>query len=151
MIEIIDYAPIYQPQFYQLNIEWLDKFNLTEPYDLQLLNNPTLEVIEKAGFIWLAKHNNQVVGTSALLKKEHGVYEIAKMTVAKAYRGKGISKLLLDACIAKAKQIQAVKLLLFSNHQLTTALKLYEQYGFAYVEVLDSHFVTADIKMEMIL
>jgi putative acetyltransferase len=151
MIEIIEYTSIYQPQFYQLNIEWLDKFNLTEPYDLQLLNNPTLEVIDKGGFIWLAKYNNEVVGTGALINQGNGVYELAKMTVATPYRGKGISKLLLDTCIAKAKEMKAVKLLLFSNHQLTAALKLYEQYGFAYVEVLDSHFTTADIKMEMIL
>ncbi len=43
------------------------------------------------------------------------------------------------------------KLNLFSNHQLKSALKLYEKYGFGYVEMKNSPFETADIKMELIL
>jgi GNAT superfamily N-acetyltransferase len=73
------------------------------------------------------------------------------MAVTADYRGKGISKLLIETCLAKAKEIGAKKLSLFSNHQLQTALKLYEKYGFYYVEVEDSPFTTADVKMELIL
>jgi ribosomal protein S18 acetylase RimI-like enzyme len=58
---------------------------------------------------------------------------------------------LIETCLQKAKEIGAKKLSLFSNHQLLTALKLYEKYGFYYVEVEDSPFETADIKMELVL
>ena len=71
------------------------------------------------------------------------------MTVAEAWRGKGISKTLMETCLEKAKKIGANKLLLFSNHQLGTALKLYEKYGFKHVEVKDAPFLTADVKMEL--
>jgi hypothetical protein len=48
-------------------------------------------------------------------------------------------------------KLGAVKIELFSNHQLKNALKLYEKYGFGYIEMKGSPFETADIKMELIL
>ena len=149
MIEIISYDDQYQPQFYKLNIEWLDKYNLTESHDLMVLNDPKGTIIDHGGHIWLAKDGEQIVGTAAIMNEGHGHFELAKMTVVPAYQGRGISKLLIETCIAKAKEIKAKKLLLFSNHQLLTALKLYEKYGFHHVEVKDSPFETADVKMEL--
>ena len=149
MIQIIPYEDQYQPEFYQLNLEWLDKYNLTESHDLMVLNDPKGTVIDTGGYIWLAKDGGQIVGTAGIMNEGHGHYELAKMAVAPAYQGKGISKLLIETCIAKAKEIKAKKLLLFSNHQLLTALKLYEKYGFQHVEVKDSPFETADVKMEL--
>jgi len=79
----------------------------------------------------------------------HGIFELIKMCVAESWRGRGISKLLLETCLQKVKELRGEKLILFSNHQLQTALKLYEKYGFKYVEVKDSPFETADVKMEL--
>jgi N-acetylglutamate synthase-like GNAT family acetyltransferase len=55
----------------------------------------------------------------------------------------------METCLQKVKELGGEKLFLFSNHQLQTALKLYEKYGFKNVEVTDSPFVTADVKMEL--
>ena len=150
-IEIIPYGSEHQAIFKQLNLEWLDKYNLTESHDLMVLNDPQATILDRGGFIWLAVADNKVVGSAALMKEHEGIYELAKMAVTEEYRGKGISKLLIQTCLAKAAEIEAKKLLLFSNHQLQTALKLYEKYGFYYVEVEDSPFETADIKMELVL
>jgi N-acetylglutamate synthase-like GNAT family acetyltransferase len=95
--------------------------------------------------------NESVIGTAALLREEHEVYERAKMTVAPACRGRGISKQLINTCIAKAKMLSAKKIILFSNHQLQAAIHLYRLYGFRYVEVTNSPFTTADVKMELLL
>ena len=149
MIEIVPYENRYQPEFKQLNLEWLDKYNLTESHDLMVLNDPKTTILDNEGYIWLAKDGEEIIGTAAIMNEGHGQYELAKMTVAPAYQGKGISKLLIETCIAKAKEVNAKKLLLFSNHQLLTALKLYEKYGFQHVEVKDSPFETADVKMEL--
>jgi GNAT superfamily N-acetyltransferase len=149
MVSIIDYEDIYAGDFKDLNLEWLDKYHLTESHDLMVLNDPRGTVIDRGGYIFLAKEGIDIVGSAGLMKEHDGVYELAKMVVAPAYRGKGISKLLMEACLAKAKEIGAVKLVLFSNHQLTTALHLYESYGFRHVEVKDSPFVTADVRMEL--
>jgi putative acetyltransferase len=73
------------------------------------------------------------------------------MTVAKEYQKMGISRLLLATCIDKAKELKASKIILFSNHQLKAALGLYEKHGFQYIPVEHSPFLTADIKMELVL
>jgi N-acetylglutamate synthase-like GNAT family acetyltransferase len=83
------------------------------------------------------------------MNEGHGIFELAKMCVTKNWQGKGISKILIEKCLKKAKEIGAKKLILFSNHQLQTALKLYEKYGFKNVEVKDAPFETADVKMEL--
>lgn len=150
-VNIVEYDNQYQQAFRSLNLEWLDKYNLTESHDLMVLNDPKATILDRGGFIWLAVADGKVVGSAALMKEHDGVYELAKMAVTGHYRGKGISKLLIETCLAKAKEIGAKKLSLFSNHQLQTALKLYEKYGFYYVEVEDSPFETADVKMELIL
>jgi putative acetyltransferase len=151
MIEIILYENKYQPDFYRLNIVWLDKYGLTESHDLEILNDPQSTIINNGGFIWLAKAGDEIVGSGALIKEAGDRYELAKMAVDEKFQGKGISKLLIEACINKAKEIGATKVELFSNHQLKTALGLYEKYGFNYVDVTDSPFETADVKMERIL
>lgn len=150
-VNIVEYSSQYQPAFRSLNLEWLDKYNLTESHDLMVLNDPQATILDRGGFIWLAIADNKVVGSAALMKEHDGEYELAKMAVIADYRGKGIGKLLIETCLAKAREIKAKKILLFSNHQLQTALKLYEKYGFYHVAVENSPFETADVKMELIL
>jgi N-acetylglutamate synthase-like GNAT family acetyltransferase len=134
-----------------LNLEWLDHYNLTESHDLMILDDPEGTIIQRGGFIWVAEADGKIVGTAALIKEHEGEYELAKMAVTADYRGKGISKLLIEKCLNKAMETGAKKLSLFSNHQLQTALGLYKKYGFRHVEVQDSPFTTADVKMELIL
>jgi N-acetylglutamate synthase-like GNAT family acetyltransferase len=148
-IEIIVYDEIYHSDFKSLNLEWLDKYNLTESHDLMVLNDPKGTILDHGGFIWLAKAGDEIVGSAALINEGHGIFELAKMGVTKDWQGKGISKILIETCLKKAKEIGAKKLTLFSNHQLQTALKLYTKYGFKNVEVTDSPFETADVKMEL--
>jgi N-acetylglutamate synthase-like GNAT family acetyltransferase len=73
------------------------------------------------------------------------------MAVDVAYRGQGISKILLEKCLGEAKRLKASKVFLFSNSQLQTALKLYGKYGFSHVDVTNAPFLTADVKMELSL
>ena len=149
IIEIIVYDEKYHSDFRKLNLEWLDKYNLTESHDLMVLDDPKGTILDRGGFIWLAKAGDEIIGSAALMNEGHGIFELAKMSVTKNWQGKGISKMLVETCLKKAKETGARKLTLFSNHQLQTALKLYEKYGFKNVEVKDSPFETADVKMEL--
>lgn len=151
MIELIEYADQYAPDFKRINLEWLNHYNLMEDRDLDMLNDPRGTILKKGGVIYLAKTNDTIIGSAALIDEHDGVYELAKMTVIPRWQGKGISKLLLEKCLSRAKELKAKKIILFSNHQLRTALELYLKYGFLHVEVTDSPFSTADVKMEMLL
>ena len=150
-IQIIPYRKEHHTLFKQLNLEWLDHYQLTESHDLMILDDPEGAVLNNGGFIWLAEADGKIVGSIGLMKEKEGEYELVKMGVTESYRGRGISKLLLNQCMAKAKEIGAKKISLYSNHQLQTAIRLYEKYGFYHIELVNSPLETADIRMELIL
>lgn len=148
-IELIEYSSAYHEAFKQLNLEWLDKYNLCEEADMMALNDPQGKILDKGGVIYLAKAGAIIVGTAAMIPEHDDVYELAKMSVTENWQGRGISKMLLEKCLNRAREKNAVKVELFSNHQLKNALGLYEKFGFVYIDMKESPFVTADIKMEL--
>lgn len=151
MIEIIDYCDEYANDFRDLNLEWLEKYNLTESHDLEIINHPKETILDGGGCIYLAKADDKIVGTAGLANEGNGVYELVKMSVTPAFRGHGISRMLLDKCLNKAIELNAKKVFLYSNSQLTTAISLYKKYGFVHVDASNSPLITADVKMELSL
>lgn len=151
MIEIIEYEDRYHSDFRELNLEWLNKYELTEEHDFEVLDNPNKYVLAPGGVIFLAKRGDAIVGSAALVKMEEGIYELAKMSVAPNERGAGIGKMLLQHCLSAAKQLHATQVILYSNSRLQAAIKMYEQFGFEHITVADSPFVTADVKMQLSL
>lgn len=149
MINIILYEDRYASDFRRINLEWLDKYHLTESHDLMVLDDPRGTIIDRGGIIYLAQAGDEIVGSAALMKEGEGEYEFAKMAVTPAWQGKGISRMLIDQCMKTARDWNARKLSLFSNSQLKTAISLYEKYGFRHVKVEHSPFTTADVKMEL--
>jgi ribosomal protein S18 acetylase RimI-like enzyme len=150
-IKIIPYRNEHHAIFKQLNLEWLDHYNLTEGHDLMVLNDPQGVILDRGGFIWMAEADGKIVGSAGLMKEHEGEYELVKMAVTESHRGQGISRLLIEQCLAKAKEIGAKKVSLYSNHQLQTAISLYEKYGFYHVELVNSPLETADVRMELVL
>ncbi|MBT1690507.1 GNAT family N-acetyltransferase [Dawidia soli] len=150
MSRIIDYTDAHASDFKRINVEWLEKYQLLESHDIQMLDDPRGTIINTGGVIYLAEDNGAIIGSAALIHEHDGVYELAKMTVVPPWRGKGISKLLLEKCLDTARTLGAKKIILFSNDQLQTAIGLYEQYGFKHIHVTDSPFVTANVKMELV-
>jgi putative acetyltransferase len=147
-VSIINFEQKYAADFKRLNLEWLDKYSLTEEADIRMLDNPEMEILATGGCIFLAKIGDEIVGTGALIQESPGEYELAKMAVSTAFQGKGISKLLLEKCLSEATCKGATKVFLQSNSQLSTAISLYEKYGFVHVPVSNAHYATADVMME---
>jgi ribosomal protein S18 acetylase RimI-like enzyme len=151
MIAIVDYEDQYQKDFQRLNLEWLEKFNLVESHDLEVLNQPREIVINRGGFIFLLKDNDAIVGSAGIYKVNDEEFELIKMYVAPEYRGKKYGEMLLQHCLAKVKETNASKIILYSNSRLQTAIRMYEKFGFKHVDVINAPFETADIKMELVL
>lgn len=149
-ISVVDFDAKYAADFLRLNIEWLDNYELTEPADISMLENYQCEILDTGGVIYLAQAGDEIIGSAALIQEKAGEYELAKMAVTAAWQRKGISKLLIEKCIAKAKEFGAVKIFLVSNSKLSTAVSLYEKYGFRHVPVIDNHYTNADVRMEML-
>ncbi len=151
MIEIIDYSGEYANDFRELNLEWLEQYNLTESHDLEVINHPKEAILDNGGYIFLAREGQKIIGTAGIANEGNAIYELVKMTVAPEFRGKGISKMLIEKCLDKARELKAKKIFLYSNSQLQTAISLYKKYGFVHVDASNSPLITADVKMEMTL
>jgi predicted N-acetyltransferase YhbS len=77
---------------------------------------------------------------------------LAKLAVAPDARGQGVGRRLVEACLDHARAVGAPRVVLLSNSQLTSALKLYRALGFVPAPVPEgSHYVTADVYMELTL
>ena len=109
MIEIIEYSGEYANDFRELNLEWLEKYNLTESHDLEVINHPTETILDKGGYIFLAREGDRIVGTAGIANEGDSIYELVKMTVAPAFRGQGISKMLIEKCLDKARELKSAK------------------------------------------
>jgi GNAT superfamily N-acetyltransferase len=151
VISVIDFEPQYLEAFKKLNLAWLEKYGLTEEADVVMLNQAQRQILDPGGFIFLAKNGDEIVGTIALIRETPQQYELVKMAVAENYQGRGISTLLMDRCLQAAREAGARRVYLQSNSQLTTAIRLYEKYGFRHIPVKDAHYLTADVMMELIL
>lgn len=149
-IKIVEFQTEYRDDFKNLNIEWLQKYFVVEPFDEQQLSNPETEILDKGGKIFFVKDGDRIVGTASLLK-DHDIYELAKMAVTEDYKGKGIGNLLMEHCIAEAKKLGTKKLMLISNRSLTPALTMYEKYGFKEVPIEEEMpYERGNIKMELV-
>jgi len=147
-IEIIDYSDDLQVHIKTLNYEWLEKYFRVEDGDVITLSNPKKYIIDKGGFIYFAKLNNEIVGTASLLKKSDSVFELGKMAVTEKVKGFGIGTILLEYCFKVAQEKQLNSLILYSNTILGSAIHLYRKYGFYEIELESGLYERANIKMQ---
>lgn len=147
-IEIINFAEGLEEPIKTLNYEWLEKYFKIEESDIRSLSNPKEEIIDKGGFIFYAKLNDEIVGTCSLLQKNDTIFEIGKMAVSENAQGHRIGTLLLEHCLNFAKDHQIKTLILYSNTQLAPAIHLYRKYGFYEIEMEKGLYERANIKME---
>jgi len=150
-LEIIEYSDTYKEHFKRLNYEWIEKYFVVLQSDEYVLSNPMESIIDKGGFIYFAKLDNEIVGTFAMLKVDKYTYEIAKMAVTEKYQNLGIGKTLMEYAIKKAKDMRLERLILYSNTDLKVAISMYSNFGFQAIPKTDFHNDRANIKMEMIL
>ena len=150
-IEIINFSDELQEHIKILNYEWLEKYFRIEKNDIISLSNPKEQIINKGGFIFYAKLNNEIVGTVSLLKKTENVFELGKMAVSQKAQGQKIGTFLLEHCLNIAKEKQIKTLILYSNTQLKSAIHLYLKYGFSEIELESGLYERANIKMEKYL
>jgi GNAT superfamily N-acetyltransferase len=122
-----------------------------EDADHKALDNPEGYILNNGGYILVALYNGQPAGVCALLKMNDPDYdfELAKMAVSPAMRGKNIGWLLGNAIIEKARSLGARSLYLESNTILKPAINLYHKLGFQKVAGHPTPYERCNIQMEL--
>ena len=150
-VEIINYQARFKENLHDLTVEWLEKYLYLEEEDFLFLNNPEGTVINKGGFIFFAKAGNELVGTVSLIRKNEKVFELAKLAVTEKAKGRGIGSMLMDKCVETAKENGIETIVLYTNHILIPAIKLYEKYGFQKMPTKENKYLEGDVYMELSL
>ncbi len=148
IIEIVAYRPEHQPWFEKFNRDWIEKFFWMEPIDIEVLQNPDTNIIQRGGEIFMAIYQKEMAGTVALKFVEPGVYEFTKMAVDEKFQGKKIGEMLAQVAIQHARRQKAKKIILYSSTKLDAAIGLYRKLGFVEIP-LDGAYKRSDIKMEL--
>ncbi len=149
---IIPFDPKYAKDFASLNVEWLEKYFVVEPLDVELLKNCEETIINKGGYIFFAKVDEKIAGTFSLIKIEEGIYELGKMAVSPKFQGHKIGQQLMRFCIDFAKKQDWKKLILYSNRILENAIYIYTKFGFEEIPIEENPiYKRSNIKMELML
>lgn len=150
IIKIVDYRPEYRLRFKEINEEWITKSYFMEEEDIKTLNDPEEYILKNGGKIYMALHNQYPVGTCAYLNMGNQVFEMIKMAVDEKYRGLKIGKKIGEHSIESLRKKGVKKIILFSNTKgSATAIQLYYKLGFVKIDLDNSEFIRADIKMEI--
>ena len=150
-IVIVPWEDRFAGDFKDISVAWLEEFDLLEPIDLEMLDNPHRDILEPGGQIFFALEGNTVLGTCGMQPVEPGVYEVIKLGVRPEYRGRGAGKLLLEACLDWAGAQKARRVVLYSNSRLQSALRLYRRCGFTPIPYVPGHYAVSDVQMEQLL
>ena len=148
MIVIVGFNKKYSEQFFMLNKAWIEESWCLEDSDKKDLLNPD-KIVENGGQIFFALENKIAVGTVAMIKSSDDSFELAKMTVQEAFRGKGMANMLMDECLKFAKQNNAREIFLISNDSLIIARNLYDKYSFKEVELDSKKYDRGNVKMNL--
>ena len=152
-MRIVDFAPRWRDDFARLNLEWLRRWFVVEPFDEQVLHDPETHLLAAGGRVLFALlgdgESQRAVGTVALRQEGDGVYELTKMAVSPGLRGAGIVRALLLAAIDAYCRLDGRELYLESSSILAPALRLYESAGFVHHPAPrpGSHYARADVHM----
>jgi ribosomal protein S18 acetylase RimI-like enzyme len=78
---------------------------------------------------------------------DENTYELAKLAVTERFQGLKIGNKLMEKCIEVANEEKAKEIILYTNHKLVSAIKLYEKYGFKHIPLTNNKYLESDLKM----
>lgn len=117
--------------FHDINAEWINAMFRLEDTDRDVLQHPRARIIDPGGqILFVEAEGLGIVGTCALQKTSPTSYELTKMGVREAARGRKAGEFLLAAAIERARSLGADPLYLLTNAKCVAAIHLYEKHGF---------------------
>jgi putative acetyltransferase len=152
MGRIVGWRPELRADFERLNREWIEQYFVVEQEDLKVFGDPAGQIVAPGGEVFFVLDENGVQGTCAVIRHDAETFELAKMAVAPAARGRGHGDRLVEAALAFARGAGARRLILVSNTRLAPALTLYRKHGFRDVPLDPANgYSRADIQLELSL
>jgi len=131
-ISVIDYKPGLNKHFYELAGPWL-----AGEIDGQLeeeggitLQAPDDKHFREGGFIFFARYKKQIVGFVALKRLDDNSFELNRLYIHPIYRHLGIDTRLIERCISRCMENEAMELWHQTSLNLPEAHQIYFSLGF---------------------
>lgn len=132
-LSIRRYSDDLAEDFYRINAEWIEATFTLEQADIEVLRDPRGSILAGGGeILFVSVPGLGVVGTCALRKTGEREFELTKMGVSAAARGRKAGEFLLRATIDRAYALGCDRLYLLSNAKNQAAIHLYEKSGFVH-------------------
>jgi putative acetyltransferase len=132
----------------------LSEFDLI--YDAQTSEKDLMNIedtyINKGGtFLVIENYDSFIIGTAGLLKINQATCKLRKMYVDRTYRGMGLGEKLLKIILENATHQNFKEVFLETVHTMTSAIHLYEKYGFQRMEGREATSPRCDMVMRKLL
>lgn len=152
-LEIVDFKPEYAQDFYLITKEWVEGMFGLEDIDRYYIEHPQENIIDQGGDIFFVKHNNELIGTAALVKcAEEDTLELIKMGVYEKARGLNAGQVLMDESIRRSREAGAKKMYLETHTSCVAAIKMYRKVGFQDAPIHSGcEYERCNLAMEMVL
>lgn len=148
--QLVTWRPELRADFERLNREWIERYFVLEEEDRKVFHDPAGRIVGPGGQVFFVLEREAVRGTCAVIRHDAETFELAKMAVEPAARGRGYGDRLVEAAIAFARAAGARRLILVSNTRLGPALNLYRKHGFRDVPLdPSSGYSRADIQLAL--
>ena len=116
--------------------------------------NPDLDDIaasyaaaSNVGAVFLvARHQDRIVGTGALVPRQYGAAEVVRMSVAADWRRQGIGRMILQALVGRARQTGFKRIILETTETWQEVIAFYLSFGFRI-----THYQDGDVYFEFTL
>ena len=148
-----DFSDDLAHAFHDINAAWISQMFVLEENDVTLLENPRELILDKGGAVLFAETPDLgVVGTCAIMRMKDGWFELTKMGVLEAARGRKVGEFLLAATLERARAMGvADRLYLLTNKKCGPAIHLYEKLGFEHdpeiMRLFGSRYERCDVAM----
>jgi molybdopterin-guanine dinucleotide biosynthesis protein A/GNAT superfamily N-acetyltransferase len=129
-LPVVPFAPEHADGFASLVADTLREFGF-EPDPA--LDGDLDDPARSYAALWIVADANQVIGSAALRDLGDGTYQLKRMYLRSAYRGRGVGRRLLAAALDWARANGARVVTLDTTETMVAARRLYESAGFVHV------------------
>src|SRR3990167_7505698 len=105
------------------------QFGVGADTDTQLEHLPE-SYTAHGGAFFVTLEGDALLGTAGLALVEPGIFELRKMYLRPAARGKGTGQRLFDACLDYARGHAGARIVIDTTEKMTAAIAFYERNGF---------------------
>jgi GNAT superfamily N-acetyltransferase len=129
-IDIVPFEPEHADGFAELVVDTLREFGFEQD---PVLDGDLDDPARTYAALWVALVDGDVVGSVALRHLGAGAYELKRMYLRSAQRGRGVGKELLTIAVAWARANGVRMIRLDTAEGMVAARRLYESFGFVRV------------------